>query len=261
MSEKSGAVVFGGETEFEKRPIEAIYKDAQTIDVAAISKEIIDWLLENVENYVDNETKIYKIDLVIDGGEMPETKKLQDLYRAIPDEEVVLGNDGLSSQEKKAELDVFLDSASDCRRELDKITALAYSNISENKKAQDQLFKRLVFFYEKIIHNTENKKRAIDIDAELKSLIEAIDDAPIEGKQKIQEQVVELIKEGETLIKYQEFEGRATITKFEYEAFSVGVRLNMNSSVENMKEYTIPEGFVIWLELTCKTKQRPTAIF
>jgi len=30
---------------------------------------------------------------------------------------------------------------------------------------------------------------------------------------------------------------------------------------ETLKEYTIPEGFVVWMEMNYRLKARPTAIF
>jgi len=254
MNDELTTEIFGEHGEslvFEKRPIVDILEDSKTIDATLIANEILEWLVKNVENYVDNETKLYKIYLTIDSEGMSETKRLQDLYRAVPDEE----DSGLSGPELRE----FMEKCSDCRRELDKATEKVFSIIQENREAEEKLFKRLVFFYEKLIPSSEGKKRALQIDIELKTLVEGKDDASDAEKKKIQRQIVDLLKEGENLIKYQELEGKLSVSKFEYEAFNVGVKLN--SSVENMKEYTIPEGFVIWLELVCKLKRRPVAMF
>ena len=94
-------------------------------------------------------------------------------------------------------------------------------------------------------------------------------------KKKIQDRIVAMLKEGETLVKFEEFKGQVGITNFEYEAFSVGVKIqrkpldqkqelntcSVTETKEVMKEYLIPEGFTVWLEITFKHKQRPTTMF
>jgi len=259
--------------EVEKREIKDILEEAKKIETKFIAEEILGWLANNVENYVDNQTKLYKIDLVIDSDEMPMTKKLQDLYLAIPDDDMEgtpyprLDKDSVENCTKNEDL---MKEASDCRRELDKVVEEVYDKMADTPELMNGLFRRLIFFYEKIIPNPENRKRAIEIDEELKSLIEGKEDAPDAEKKEIQEQIIELIKEGESLVKYEEFEGAVSVTKFEYEAFSVGVKLSSKPTDEEMehgaeqetlKEYTIPEGFVVWMEMNYRLKARPTAIF
>jgi len=180
--------------------IEEILAESKNVDTKAAAEEILSWLQNNVENYIDNQTKLYKIDLIIDSDEMPMTKKLQDLYRAIPEDSVVAPTDDSDTEETTSE-------ASDCRRELDKVVEEVYDKMADTPELMNGLFRRLIFFYEKIIPNPENRKRAIEIDEELKSLIEGKEDAPDAEKKEIQEQIIELIKEGESLVKYEEFEG------------------------------------------------------
>jgi len=252
-------------SEVEKMEIADIIEESKKIDTKFIAEEILGWLENNVENYVDNKTKLYKIDLVIDSDEMPMTKKLQDLYMAIPEDEVLD-----ESQVDKGESLANFNEASGCRRELDKVTERAYEEINNHVHAINSLFKRMIFFYEKIIMNPDNKRRAIQIDDELKALIEGKENASDEEKREIQDKVTKLLKEGENLVKWEEFEGSVSITKFDYEAFSVGVKLTSKpSDLENsegfesevLKEYNIPEGFVIWMEMNYRLKSRPTALF
>jgi hypothetical protein len=183
---------------------------------------------------------------------------------AIPDDEVEVSTKEVDEDESTS------NEASACRRELDKVVARAYEEIISHAHALEGLFKRLVFFYEKIIMNPENKKRALQIDEELKKLIEGKEEASEEEKKKIQEQVVKLLQEGEELVKWEEFEGAVSITKFDYEAFSVGVKLTSKPTEEEqiegeqeevVKEYTIPEGFVVWMEINYRLKARPTSMF
>jgi len=256
--------------EVEKRPVESILEDSTAINTSLIADEIFAWLISNVENYVDNQTKLYKLDLIVNSSEMPETKRLQNLYGAIPD-------DAASDLDASDEVDKnTIDACEKCRRELDKITQDAFDEIKEHKDKLDELFTRMIFFYEKIILNPESKRKAIKIDDELKSLILGKEDAPDEEKKKIQEQIVKLIQEAEASVKYEEYKGSVSVTKFEYEAFTVGVQLKATSNPERdatgeiiemleepevVKDYIIPEGFVVWLEIGYKHKQRPTAMF
>ena len=259
-------------SEVTKMRISDILEEAKSIEPKLIAEEILSWLVNNVESYVDNQTKLYKIDLVIDSDEMPMTKKLQDLYMAIPDDDLegTPLSFGCKDFEKDAYNEKVMKESSDCRRELDKVVEKAYEEIKSNPNSTEGLFKRLIFFYEKIIMNPDNKKRALQIDADLKRLIEGKEEASEEEKKEIQEQVVKLIQEGEELVKWEEFEGAVSITKFDYEAFSVGVKLSSKPTDEErrageesevMKEYTIPEGFVVWMEMNYRLKARPTSMF
>ena len=261
-------------SEVEKKEISAILEEAKSVEPQSIAKEIVAWLTNNVENYVDNETKLYKIDLVVDSDEMPMTKKLQDLYMAIPDDEEKPSEKLDKSEDQyKEETEAWeksIQASSDCRRELDKVVAKAYDEMTTHPDALNGLFRRLIFFYEKIIMNPENKKRALQIDEELKVLIEGKEDASDKEKEEIQEKIVKLLQEGEELVKWEEFEGAVSITKFDYEAFSVGVKLSAKPNEEEeragaeaevMKEYTIPEGFVVWMEINYRLKARPTSMF
>jgi len=245
------------EINFIKRPIEDILKDSQKIDSHKISREILFWLIANVENFIDNSVKMFKLDLIVDQTSgMEETKKLQDLYRAIPDDE---------------ENKIILEKSQECRRILDEITALSCNHMKESNDLLQQLFQRMIFYYEKIIPNPENRKRAMQIDEELRNLITKKETLSSENeKQKIQKQIVEKIQEGEKLIQFEKLDGQINITKFDYDAFDVNVQIKEghNPDADNqlneqkiLKQYTIPEGFILWLEICFKQQQRPTSIF
>lgn len=246
-------------TVFTKRPVDEIIADSKTIDAQKIANEVLNWTIANVENFIDNQVKMFKLDLILDNAAgTEETKRLQDLYRAIDDD-----------NEKD------LDKAEKCRRLLDEITAKAFSHIKESKEQLRELFNRMIFYYERIIPNSENKKRALAIDSELRSLFMQKEKATEEEKVKIQERIVEIIKEGEKLVKFTEFEGSASITEFVYDAFNVGVQIkkaskdpkqdiktcSVKETKEVVKEYNIPEGFALWIEINFGHKQRPTNMF
>jgi hypothetical protein len=214
--------IIESENKYEKMSVKDILSKSKKIKPQVIAKEVLGWLISNVENYIDNQVRIFKLDLVIDSSEsMQETLKLQNLYRAIPDD------DAKSKQDEK--------ELQDCRTVLNDITDQAYKKIVENEKGLQELFKRLVFYYE------------------------------MTG-----------FRDGKPLIR--ELDGVVNISKFEYEAFSVGVKILTRKdpiSPKNatpisdlpdkkkavMKQYVIPEGFTVWLEIAFKTSARPTSMF
>ena len=235
--------------DFIKKPIDEIFEDSKSIDVEKAAKEILQWVTDNVENFIDNQKKMFKLDLVLeDNKNVIEVKKLQDLYRAIPDDEELSKKD--------------IEKAVKCRRILDKITEKVYKSITESKEQQDKLFKRMIFYYERVIPNSENKKRAEEIDKQLRGLVTNQDG--ILNKAQIQEEINKLIEEGKQLVKFEELEGDVNITKFEYEAFSIGVSIrktNDKGEKEVVKSYEVPEGLTLWLELNYRPKQRMVSIF
>jgi hypothetical protein len=235
--------------------IQKIINDSKLISSDKIGQEVLVWVISNVENFIDNQNKIFKLDLIVDDvKEMQETQKLQDLYRAIPDKADVLEENILEQSEK-------------CRRNLDEITNNAFKYIQTCDILLNQLFERMSFYYGRIIKSQENKAKAFKIDEELKELFNQKENALTEQHKKdIQNKIVAKIKEGEDLIKFIEVEGSVNITKFEYDAFEVGVQIKDANNEEGeerkiLKDYVIPEGFTIWLEINFKNKQRPTSMF
>jgi hypothetical protein len=79
------------------------------------------------------------------------------------------------------------------------------------------------------------------------------------------------INNGNLLLK--ELNGAVTIKEFDYEAFSVDVRITQKKEVENevgqiesvevgdAKIYEIPEGFAVWLEIAFKDTIQRTSLF
>ena len=211
--------IMESETKYEKMSVKDILSKSKKIKPQIVAKEVLGWLISNVENYVDNQVRMFKLDLVIDSSEsMHETLKLQNLYRAIPD-------DTLNKQSQK--------ELQECRAILNDITEQAHKKITENEKGLQELFKRLVFYYE------------------------------MTG-----------FMDGKPLI--QALDGAVNVSKFEYEAFSVGVKvLTKNDDVKEdkaisdlpenkktvMKQYIIPEGFTVWIEIAFKAKSRPASMF
>ena len=263
----------------ETRAAKDIMVDAKKIDATRVGNEVLAWVISNVENFIDNQTKIFKLDLVVDNPkEMEETKKLQDLYRVLPDPQMPSGlingqenNPSYKQMVKDAEKQI--EDVEKCRKYLDNITSDAFEHVKSSKDALGHLFQRMIFYYERVIPSPANKKRAMEIDAELKSLIMQKEECNSEeDKVKIQKQITAKIKEGEKLVLFDQFEGSVAITNFEYEAFDVSVRIKEghkpgDEELEEprerkiLKEYTVGEGFTVWLEISYKHKMRPTNLF
>ena len=225
--------------EFPKYSIEEVQEASKQIDTDKVAEEIITWLNFNLENYIDNSAKMFKIpidDLDVEAKEnqevpgarpelypkeclMTETKRLQSLYRGIPDD-----------IEDGTDQEGFLDSCQACRTELDDIVKQAHAKMEEKKDLLEALYQRMVYYYE--FHGFDNNGKEI----------------------------------------VEDFNGFISVLKFEYEAFSVGVKIRegqlnvneddgANKDRAVVKEYIIPEGFVVWMELALKTGGRPSAMF
>lgn len=211
--------------EFTKKTVDEILSECTTINKEKASKEILQWIIANVEQFIDNQMKIFKIDLILEAEDgsnetMPEVRKLQNLYRAIPDDEYI------SAPKDKKDIKISsrvarrnsLDKIVECRKQLDSTAEQIHECMKTDQELLEQLFKRMAFYYE------------------VKALTS---EGPL-----IQEQV-----------------GLVDIIKFEYEAFSVGVRVT-NQTGGISSEHLIPEGFTIWVEISMKAKDEvPMSLF
>jgi len=233
---------------YVKKTIPEIRSDMDTIDPSKVAKEIITWIINNVENFIDNQSKTFKLDLVVDGSEvMKETKRLQDLYRAIPDDE------GCTVQE--------IDDAQLLRRALDELVEAVFQNMQDRKSALKKLFIKMKYYYEKLIPDADHKKRAIEIDEELKAVVKLQSQTSSEKESReLKIKALTLIDEGKSLINYEDLHGSVSIINFEYDAFSVGVKVGAKDGKE-AQQYTIPEGFAVWLRISLMQKPIQTALF
>lgn len=235
--------------------IKDIEEKATQIDTSLVAEEIINWLSGNVENFIDNAMKVFRVDLVIDSAEgLLETQKLQKLYQSIPDGEL---KDNKTNKK-------LIEKCQECRNILDEVTQKCFEKIKGNKKLLNTLFERMIFYYEKVIPNPDSRTQAIAIDKQLKELVEAKNNAPEKKKTKIQEKIVELIKEGQALVKYEKLEGFIDFAEFKYESFGMTVTVKEGDNFGDkkvIKDYNIPEGFTTCFEIVYKIKQRPTVMF
>jgi hypothetical protein len=135
-----------GEMEFEKFTVDEILERKENINPQEAANEVIKWLTDNVENFIDNKEKKFRIDLVIEENsneELKNIKLLQDLYRGIKEDSKFVDSEKGIDDIKEEDLSEVIS----CRKELDKITKEIREEI-EKSELKDDLFKRMVFFYE-----------------------------------------------------------------------------------------------------------------
>lgn len=216
---------------------EEIVNEALQINTAKVGEEILDWLIANVENFIDNQVKTFKIDLIINGEAvppLPETTKLNELFRRIPedndlvDAKDVFRADGTINMRKLNTKSVT--QAAKVRNVLNEVTQECLYKLQANEEKLKHLYERMIFFYEMI------------------------------GFHK-----------GSPLLR--EISGAVNITKFEYEAFSMDVQVQSptyqiqrkDGTVDTIesatKNYTVPEGFTVWVEIAFAPKAVSTSLF
>ena len=206
-----GKQVFVEEGAYDTLSIKEIINFANAIDINKVSSEILEWLAKNVEMFIDNKERFYHIDMIIEdndpegGVKMDESRKLQTLYRSIPDAE---------------------DKLAKCHNILDDVTSNIMSVMKNDTKGLKSLFDRMIYYYE------------------------------LQGFYKGQMIEKELI-------------GEVGIHLFEYESFSIGVRVSeskilVEGKVHNLnddKSYVIPEGFIIEFEISFRENSDPASLF
>ena len=219
-----------------KTSIEAINQKSLDIDANKIADEILDWLIANVEQFIDNQSRTFKIDLIIDGESnppMPETRRLQNLFRQIPEDEKMVDASKIFKSDGSIDMKGFntkgVIQATKIRNSLNEISQTAFNIMQDRPEKIKKLFERMGFFYELI------------------------------G-----------INKGNLLLK--EISGAVKITKFEYEAFSMDVQVKsptfkiqgedgIKTIESESKKYNIPEGFTVWVEIAFRPKVATTALF
>lgn len=222
-----------------QRVVNQIINESRRIDKNAIAREILTWLVNNVENYIDNSQKVFKIDLHLPFyvEEMKETYALQELFKKIPDDsesvsvelegDPTMGMPDLDSLDKAyarealGEYDEALAPILECREHLNKIVEDVHSIIGTEENLRAELFKKMIYYYE------------------------------LSG-----------MKDGELIVK--KLEGLAEITSLEYDSFSMGVSVtpkevrdqegNILSEAGDTVSYTIPESFTLVLEISFREK-------
>jgi len=221
-----------------KRKTESIIERSNKINKDFVATEILGWINNNVENFIDNHEKVFKLDLHLPFyvKEMQNAYTLQELFKEIPDDSEAIevdltgmGNIDIDQIDKDAARealgesdDEILKPILECREHLNKIVEDIHKNIQSKEGLKEQIFKKMIYYYElQGIHN------------------------------------------GERIVK--ELEGLVEITEFNYDAFSMNVSVtpkevrdeegNVLVEAREAVKYTIPESFSLTLEISFRDKK------
>ena len=149
---------------------------AQKLDSDKIAVELMEWLIKNVEEYVDNAETIYRIPLTPEQIKTcPEANKVVELFASIPE----------TGHEKEME----------CITALEEVVARAKEVMKNDDERMAKLFDRLVFFYDTKITMVNGKPLPVTIPMEGKvTLHECLFDT-IGQKVTVKRKNVELTRE------------------------------------------------------------------
>ena len=119
-------------------PEEEIIARAGNIDPVAAAKEVLNWLVNNVQQYVDNQRKTYRLYITVaDSTGMPQISELQALYLAIESPEDSDDKGGLEREGR-------------CLDVLDDITEKVQESLMSDKEGLESLYSALIYYYEMI---------------------------------------------------------------------------------------------------------------
>jgi hypothetical protein len=123
---------------YDNLPEAEIVSKATKIDPAAASKEVLTWLNDNVQEYVDNQRKTYRLYVTVaDSTGMPNISDLQALYLAIESPEDSEDKEGIAREGR-------------CLDVLDDITEKVYDIMASDKEGLQTLYNSLIYYYEMI---------------------------------------------------------------------------------------------------------------
>jgi len=226
----SSIVIVDAENKFQKQNLDKIIELSKEINVSLAADEVLKWLINNVNQFIDNKEKVFRIDFVIDESsneDIGEIKKLQDLYRSIP-EDADLGIDNLSIDNFANIESEILDDVSACRNMLNDITEQIHKQINTSSKLKD-LFSKMIYFYEMVGIN-----KGTPLIKNLKGSVEIVE------------------------FEYEAFSvGVQVLGGFA----NIDEDISTPTQKREIKKYTIPEGFSILLEISFVDKSKIRSLF
>ena len=124
-----------------------IQKLAKKIDIKKASEEMLGWLIDNVEQYIDNKETVFSLYFPVDKvnlDKMNQIFNLGSLYQNFENEKI--------KEERE------------CIKELDDVVELIKKEMVDNKDLLEKLFKKLVYYYEMIGFNIKTGPVIQDMD-------------------------------------------------------------------------------------------------
>jgi hypothetical protein len=114
--------------------LEGLKSKADAISVESIAYEVLQWLVDHVEDYLDNRQTIYRLYFPKDTLEtLPEMNRLYELYQSIP----VLPQDHPQESLTVTAL-----------KYVHAVTAKVKDIMNRNKELRDALYSKLIFYYD-----------------------------------------------------------------------------------------------------------------
>lgn len=107
------------------------------VDVDGIAQEILQWLITNVEDYIDNNETVFPIYFPIDKN-LEQNKEMHKTNAFGGDFLKIIDSDLSYAQQKK-----ILDK-------LDEVVANIKNSISNDKENMEKLYKRMIWYYEMV---------------------------------------------------------------------------------------------------------------
>jgi len=110
-----------------------IIEMSKNIDITKASEEMLIWLIDNVDNYIDNKETIFSLYFPVDKtnlDKMDQIFNLGSLYQNFENEKI--------KEERE------------CIKKLDDVVELIKKEMMGNKDLLEKLFKKLVYYYEMI---------------------------------------------------------------------------------------------------------------
>jgi len=214
--------------------IAELQKIIEDISPEELASEFLEWLIQNVEQYMDNHKTQFILNISPkEAGGMPLAERIEELYLGLDDENVEISMKGdeefdwgsLDEETRKS-----IEEETKKLMVLHELVEKAYKSLLADADGLSRLFKALSYYYE---------------------LVGFRDGIPIE----------------------KELGGRVNIGAFHYEAVSVPVEIkgkqpvyNENGDLVEVREvagatYIIPPSFVIDLEVEMFEKRIPTSLF
>ena len=125
--------IIGGILFMGKNTSTEIQELAKNIDIKKASEEMLNWLIDNVENYIDNKETVFSLYFPVDKVKlqnMDQIFNLGSLYQNFENEKI--------KEERE------------CIKGLDDVVELVKKEMMGDKILLEKLFKRLVYYYEMI---------------------------------------------------------------------------------------------------------------
>lgn len=227
----------------EKKIEVAEKKNNVGVNTDISATEVLNWLTKNVESFIDNKTRVFDIELIIDDSaksQFLETSKVIDAFVALDKEEdtLVSSNEILKDKLQKlakaySEKDIKklikdfpqYDKILKAKAVLHSIVFDIFKSLKSNEKSikelRENLFQRMAYFYE-----------------------------------------VRGIHKGNLVV--DNFDGKIAITDFVYSGFEVEVKTTKKDKEGNQlesKSYVIPPRLSIKLEIILKSKSTAQSLF